>query len=120
MDSVSLTDFQLKEIKRVSASLSEIKKVESADVNLFFDNVFEFTQCFLNEFMELGKIMTEIKSLYEELSHKLTKAAEGFGMISLQFKKMNYAKTQFPYFEQSNINLDLVYTRYKLMFYGLS
>lgn len=120
LDNLNITETQLKEIKKVASNLPEIEKIASADLNLLAENVFEFTHYFLNEFSELGKMLSDIKRLFEELSHKLTKAAESFGMVSLLFKKMNFAKTQFPYFEQSNVNLDLIFTRYKLVFHGMS
>lgn len=119
LDTVTITDTQLKEVKRIAAALPKIAQEPSADFAFFADNVFDFTQIFLTEFQSLGKMLAEIRGLFDELGHKFRRAAESFGMISLQFKKLNFAKTQFPLFEQSNVNLDLVYNRYKLVFYEM-
>jgi len=119
LESLVINDNQLKELKNVVSNRPEIQKVKSADLDLLCDNVYEFTSYLLGEFGELNKVLTDIKSLFETLGQKLNKAAESFGMISLQFKKLNYAKTQFVEFEQSKINLDLIYTRYKLVFFEM-
>ena len=120
LDSMTLTDQHLKELKNAVQNKPEIQKIKSADFDVFAENIFEFTQHLLTEFSELGNVLHDIKGLFDTISQKFNKAAESLGMISLQFKKLNYGKTQFTDFEQSNINLDLVYTRYKLVFYEMS
>lgn len=119
VDGITVTDAQLKELHKVAGGLAPIPKEESADFPFFADNIFEFSQTFLAEFGVLNKLVGEIKGLFEELGIKLRRAAESFGMMALQFKKLNFAKTQFPHFGQSNLNLDLVFNRYKLVFYEM-
>ena len=120
LEGFAVTEQSLQELKKAVASRPEIKKAPGSDFDLLADNAFEFTQFLLAEFAELAKCLVEVKSLFETLSQKMSRAAESFGMIALQFKKLNFAKSQFPDFEQSNINLDLVFTRYKLIFYESS
>ena len=120
LDNLQISETQVRDIAKIGASLGEIQKVQSADLNLLADNVFEFTQAFFNEFHDLKKTLEDIQSLFDTLCQKMNKAAESFGMAALQFKKINYAKTQFPLFNESNINLDQVFTRHKLVFYQMS
>ena len=120
LETVNVTDTTLQELKKAVSNRHDIKKSTGSDFDLMADNSYEFTQFLLTEFADLTKCLNEIKSLFETLSQKMSRVAEGFGMIALQFKKLNFAKSQFPDFEQSNINLDLVFTRQKLIFYETS
>jgi hypothetical protein len=117
LDAISLTDAQLEGLKRVAAELPSIAKEPSADFDFLADSIFEFTQSFLAEFQALSKMLADIRTLFEDLGNRFRRAAESFGMLALQFKKLNFAKTQFSHFGQSNLSLDLVYNRYKLVFF---
>ena len=120
LDSITVKENDLKLLEQKAAELPDIERLDSADFMMLSEAVYETTQFFNNSFHELTKHLEDSKRLLEELGTKLNLAAEIFGNISLHVKKINYAKSQFPLFNRSNINLDMTFSRYKILFYNSS
>ena len=120
LDAITIKETDLKLLEQKAAELPDIERLDSADFMLFSESIYETTQFFTNNFHELAKHLDDCRRLLDELGTKLNLAAEIFGNVSLHVKKINYAKSQFPLFSRSNINLDLTFSRYKILFYNSS
>jgi len=120
VDNISVKDKDLKNLEEQAADLKEIEQLNSADFSMFSESIFSTTQFFLQNFSALNNCIEEIKRLLHEVSNKFNAAAEIFSNLSIQSKKINYAKSQFPLFANSNINLDLAFAKEKILFFNLS
>ncbi len=120
LDSVTVKEKDLKDLDERAAELKDIDQLNSADFMMFSESIFKTSQNFLQNFSELNRHVEDIKRLLNELSGKFGSMAEIFGVLSLQAKKLNFAKSQFPLFSTSNINLDLAFAKSKILFYNTS
>jgi hypothetical protein len=120
VENITIKDKDLKSFEEQAADLKEIEQQKSADFLMFSESVFTTAQLLLQNFSALNNCIEDIKKLLHEVSNKFSSAAEILGNLSTHSKKLNYAKSQFPLFSNSNINLDLAFAKEKILFFNIS
>lgn len=112
-ESVTATKAELELVSRKAQTLPNIERSMTADYNSLADTILE-TGTAIHVFM------TTVKKNLEEIEHSLNDVADRFKTIAqtLQsvitiLKRLNFAKTQFPLFDESHLNLDIMFAKLK-------
>lgn len=102
---------QKKELEGIQAKavhLSRFEKAMTADYSLFAESLLDFACAMTIHLKKAETQLKELEQLYAAVSLKHQQLTQAFAQLSTLMRKLNFAKTQFPGFEESQINLDMV------------
>lgn len=114
----SLSKKDLDEIMVSADKLKDMTIAENADFNQFASKVNDVAGYTLIIFNDLKKAVEELNKQITAISKTFNHIADLFSNLSLQTRKLNSAKEQFPDPKLKELDLEQVYAKYKLLFYN--
>lgn len=115
-DSVAVSRSELELIKTKAAHLPNLERSMTAECSLFAENILESSQVLALYLSRMTRLLAEIETSFSFVSAKFKEVVlETESMISV-IKKLNFAKTQFPQFDDSQINVDIILMKLKNAF----
>lgn len=110
-----------KDINNIMESAKKLRDIpmsNNADFNQFSTKINDLVNFSTTIFNDLQKAIEELSKQISLISKNINHIADLFGNLSLQYRKINLAKEQFPDPKFQNIDLEQVYSKYKLLFYN--
>lgn len=107
---------ELDSLREKAKGLPEIVRSMSADYSRFSDNVFETSEIISMSLTRANKSLEEIQSLYVKIVEKFQEVSQNFSGIIALVNRLNFAKTQFSAFDESQIHLDIILLKLKNSF----
>ena len=109
---------ELSEIQSNADNLKEIIQGENADLDQLSSKVNDLAGYSIIVFAELKKSIEELRKQIATVSKSFDHIADLFGNLSLQARKADAAKEQFPEPRLQQLDLESVFAKYKLLFYN--
>lgn len=104
---------ELDELQKKAAKTPGVVKAMTADYSNFTESLLETCQSVNTFISRISKSLQDVEELYNKISIKFQEVSQNFSSIVFLVKKLNYAKTQFPSFDESQINLDIILLKLK-------
>ena len=114
----SISKKEMDELKTRAEKLKEIEVINSSDYPQFANKMNEMTENNIIIYKDLYRTFKDIKKQLTELNKSFNHIADLFSNLALNARKMNSAKEQFPDPKFKVIDLEKVYTKYKLLFFN--
>lgn len=111
-----VTKAELEAMSLKAASLPNADRSMTADYDLFAESLLE-TCTSISVFMGgVKKNLREIEQSMTSVADKFREIASTTQSIITLLKRLNFAKTQFPLFDESQLNLDILFLKLKTGF----
>lgn len=112
-ETVTATKAELELVSRKALTLPNIERSMTADYNTLADTILE-TSTAIHVFMAtVKKNLVEIEQALNGVADRFKAIAQTLQSVITILKRLNFAKTQFPLFEESHLNLDIMFIKLK-------
>lgn len=114
----SISRKEMDQLVTQAKDLDDIPTVTNSDFPQFAQKMNEMNENNLIIYKELNRVLKDISKQLFELNRNFNHAADLFSNLALNARKLNAAKEQFPDPNLNSIDLEQVYSKYKLLFFN--